>query len=123
MKLLIDVNLSPLWAPYLRAAGHEAHLWTSLGAADATDADIVAYATEHGFVIFTRDLDFSAILAASHARRPSVVQFRGPGQFPEENGAFILTALDQLAVELDSGALVTLDIERIRIRILPIHPQ
>ena len=41
MKLLIDMNLSPRWTTLLRKAGYEAEHWSSVGAHDASDADIM----------------------------------------------------------------------------------
>jgi len=35
-----------------------------------------AYTRTNGYVVFTHDLDFSAILAATHDDKPSVVQIR-----------------------------------------------
>jgi predicted nuclease of predicted toxin-antitoxin system len=37
MKLLIDMNLSPVWASHLHAAGFEAIHWRNVGR--ATDSD------------------------------------------------------------------------------------
>ncbi|MEA3640671.1 MAG: hypothetical protein VBE63_12105 [Lamprobacter sp.] len=31
-----------------------------------------------GYAVFSRDLDFSTMLALTHAGRPSLVQLRGP---------------------------------------------
>jgi predicted nuclease of predicted toxin-antitoxin system len=37
MKLLVDMNLAPAWAPFLRANGFESIHWSSLGTPDAAD--------------------------------------------------------------------------------------
>jgi len=123
VRLLIDVNLSPTWAAYLRDAGHDAVHWTSIGPAGAPDEDIVRHAGDNGFVIVTRDLDFAAILAASHAVRPSVILLRGPRQFPRFSGRRIIEVLAQLADELAFGAVVTIDLGKTRFRLLPLDPQ
>jgi predicted nuclease of predicted toxin-antitoxin system len=44
MKLLVDMNLSPRWVETLTQAGFEAAHWSSLGAPDASDAAIRAFA-------------------------------------------------------------------------------
>lgn len=44
MKLLIDMNLSPLWVDFLGSAGIAAVHWASVGECDAPDAAIMAYA-------------------------------------------------------------------------------
>ena len=73
MKLLVDMNLSPSWVDRLVRHGFEAVHWSTIGAATAPDVEILAWANEHGFVLDTNDLDFSAILAASAGVSPSVV--------------------------------------------------
>lgn len=76
MKLLVDMNLSPRWVSLLADAGFEAAHWSTLGAANAPDAEIMAFAKANGYVVLTHDLDFSAILAATPGEKPSVVQIR-----------------------------------------------
>lgn len=44
MKLLLDMNLSPWWIDVLSDAGIEAAHWSLLGAKNAPDAEIMAYA-------------------------------------------------------------------------------
>ncbi len=56
MKILIDMNLSPMWVPFLAAHGVEAVHWSSVGTITAPDTEILAYAAAHAFVIFTHDL-------------------------------------------------------------------
>jgi predicted nuclease of predicted toxin-antitoxin system len=76
VKLLVDMNLSPSWVDRLARHGFEAVHWSTIGAPTAPDSEILAWAKEHGFVVITNDLDFSAILAASARATPSVVQIR-----------------------------------------------
>jgi len=76
VKLLVDMNLSPTWVDRLAGHGFEAVHWFTIGAATASDVEILAWATEHEFVLITNDLDFSAILAGSAGASPSVVQIR-----------------------------------------------
>ena len=122
MKLLLDVNISPVWRDYLRAAGHHAVHWTAIGDARALDTEIARYAGEQGFVIVTRDLDFGALLAASRLNRPSVVLLRGPHQFPVEAGQRVLNVLRETESDLGAGAFVTVDVNKTRVHILPIRP-
>jgi predicted nuclease of predicted toxin-antitoxin system len=76
VKLLVDMNLSPRWIERLARHGFEAVHWSTVGAATAPDSEILTWANEHGFVVITNDLDFSAILAASAQATPTVVQIR-----------------------------------------------
>lgn len=120
MKLLIDMNLSPRWVSRLTDAGMEAAHWSSLGAANATDMEIMEFARRHGYVVLTHDLDFGAILAATQGAGPSVVQIRGLEVSPEGIGTALVLALRQMENELAEGALLTLDAKRSRLRILPL---
>ena len=54
---------------------HKAH-WSSIGARDATGAEILAYAKGLRFTVLSHYLDFRAILAAMDGESPSFVQIR-----------------------------------------------
>ena len=122
MKVLVDMNLSPRWVPFLRGEGHDAQHWSALGAPDAPDAELMAWAEAHGFVVFTNDLDFSAILASTGRTAPSVIQLRAQDLLPDAMGAVVVQVLRQVEAELRAGALVSVDVERARIRLLPLRP-
>ena len=51
MKLLLDMNLTPRWVPYLESAGIEALHWSKVGRANAPDEEIMAYAAGLGLVV------------------------------------------------------------------------
>ncbi len=87
MKRLVDMNLSPRWVNLLADAGMVAAHGSTLGANNAPNAEIMAYAREHHWVVLTHDLDFSAILAATHGDKPSVVQIRAEDVSPGVIGA------------------------------------
>lgn len=93
MKLLIDMNLSPRWAGFLANAGIEAAHWSTIGAANAVDEEIMTFARDNGYVVLTHDLDFGAILAATHGLKPSVVQIRSEDVSPEVIGKLVVDAL------------------------------
>lgn len=120
MKLLIDMNLSPLWVQFLADSGFDSIHWSSIGKPSAPDGEIIDYAAVNGFVIFTHDLDFGALLAQRQTRRPSVLQIRTQNILPETIGDLIVRALHATHSKLDAGALVTIDPARHRIRLLPI---
>lgn len=123
MKLLVDMNLSPRWVKRLVEAGLEASHWSSVGAANASDAEIMAFARTNGYVVLTHDLDFSAILAATQGSKPSVVQIRSDDVGPETLGPILIEALRQMAAQLEEGALLTVDPARARLRVLPLGSQ
>ncbi len=120
MKLLVDMNLSPRWVHLLAEAGFDAAHWSALGAGGAADTEIMAFAKANGYVVLTHDLDFSAILAATHGDKPSVVQIRAGDVRPEAIGNSVIMALRQMDRELEEGALVTVDPNRTRLRVLPL---
>ena len=123
MKLLIDMNLSPRWVNLLSDAGIDATHWSTLGASNAPDVEIAAFARSNGYVVLTHDLDFGAILAATQGDKPSVVQIRAEDVSPNVIGKPVIDALRQMCAELDEGALLTIDPRRTRLRLLPLQPR
>jgi predicted nuclease of predicted toxin-antitoxin system len=121
MKILVDMNLSPRWVDLLTNAGIKAAHWSALGPADAPDVVIMAFAHANDYVVLTHDLDFSAILAATHGDKPSVVQIRADDVSPDVIGKLVTGALSQMADELNQGALLTIDPRRTRLRVLPLR--
>jgi predicted nuclease of predicted toxin-antitoxin system len=120
MKLLVDMNLSPDWIPYLADRGFESVHWSNVGAPDAFDATIFEYARAAGAIVFTHDLDFTTMLALSRFHGPSLVQARVQDISPELLGPSVVAALRQFSVELERGAIVTILPERSKVRVLPI---
>jgi len=120
MKLLIDMNLSPRWVSFLAASQIEATHRSSVGSASAPDTQIMAYAREHGQIVLTQDLDFSAILAATRGTKPSVVQIRSEELNPDVIGPQVVSAVRQLEPQLQSGALVSVEPHRTKVRLLPL---
>lgn len=121
MKLLIDMNLSPNWVHVLKKAGFEAVHWSSIGRPDTPDYEILAYAKSNRYVVFTHDLDFGTILAATKADYPSVIQIRTQDVTPENIRPLVVSALHQFEKHLQNGAIVTIDQKKLRTRILPIQ--
>ncbi len=119
MKLLIDMNLSPDWVQFLSGAGVESVHWAAIGLATASDSEIMAYASAHGYVVLTQDLDFGAILADTKVLKPSVVQIRSEDLAPSSIGKLVLSALAEGEATLESGALLSVDSKRTRMRLLP----
>ena len=123
MKIVIDMNLSPHWVQFLKEAGHEAVHWSEVGAANAPDREIMAWAKSNGFIVFTHDLDFGTILASTDAEAPSVLQVRTQDISPQHIGNLVLSAIEQFEERLKQGTLVNIDKNRARARILPLRRQ
>jgi len=120
MKFLIDMNLSPRWVEVFMAAGLDATHWVVIGDPRATDRSIMEWARSNGYIVFTHDLDFGAILAATQASGPSVIQIRAENVLPEGAGDAVIAAIRRFQDGLEQGALISVDPERARARILPI---
>ena len=120
MKLLIDMSLSPLWAAVLEQQGWEAVHWSTIGDPRASDRAIMAWALANEYVVFTHDLDFGALLAASRARGPSVIQIRAQDVTPEHLAKTVVEALRQYRDLLHVGVLISVDEATARARILPL---
>ena len=121
MRILVDMNLSPRWVPVLKEAGFEAIHWSDVGDPRAPDRTIMDYAKKHRYVVFTHDLDFGAILAATQAEAPSVIQVRTGDISPEHLAKAVVTALRQCRQHLEKGALISMDEANRRARILPLR--
>jgi predicted nuclease of predicted toxin-antitoxin system len=121
VKILLNMSLTPRWAQYLQPSGFEVLHWSQIGPPDAPDEEIMAYAAKEGLVVLTHDLGFSAILAATKGNKPSVVQIRARNITPEAVGVTIISPLRHTTVELEVGALLTINADRTRIRLLPLQ--
>lgn len=120
MKILVDMNLSPDWCRVLRQDGREAIHWSEVGKLTASDSEVLSYAKQHQYVVFTHDLDFSAILAATKATGPSVIQVRAQDTLSAQFHELFIGSLRRFQAELDAGAIVVVEQSRARVRILPI---
>lgn len=61
---------------FFATRGIESVHWSDVGNPMALDPEIMVFARENRYVVFTHDLDFGNILAVTHARGPSVIQAR-----------------------------------------------
>jgi predicted nuclease of predicted toxin-antitoxin system len=123
MKIVIDMNLSPQWVEVLMSEGHDCVHWSEIGPPNAPDREILLWARSNGYVVFTHDLDFGAILAATKADSPSVLQLRTQNISPKRIGESVVSAFKQFEDLLNQGALVSIDQKRARARILPFSRQ
>ena len=61
MRFLVDAQLPPALAGWLREQGHEAEHVEDVGLIASTDAAIATHAETNGAVLVTKDEDFSAL--------------------------------------------------------------
>ena len=115
------MNLSPSWVDRLARHGFEAVHWSTIGAATVPDSEILMWANEHGFVVITNDLDFSAILASGVLDGPSVVQIRSQDLLSDVVVSIVAKALDAHRDDIERGALLSIDEAGTRVRVLPLR--
>ena len=120
MKVLLDMNIPLKYAELLALRGIESLRWSDVGSPNAADTEIMAYALTHGYIVMTYDLDFSTILSVTHDLKPSVAQIRASIMYAERAVDLIASALLQNEIELAKGAILSIDLDRSRIRLLPI---
>jgi predicted nuclease of predicted toxin-antitoxin system len=121
MKILIDMNLSPDWVKVFEKYDIEAVHWSNVGDPREKDTVIMEWVKANGYIVFTHDLDFGSLLAATGAETPSVIQVRTQDILPTSIENIVISALRQFKSELNNGALVTVDKAQSRVRILPIR--
>lgn len=119
MKLLLDMNLSPLWVVYLQLRGWDVRHWSTVGDARADDETIFAWAGLNGLVVVTADLDFGEIVVRTNSKFPSVVLIRTDGTLPTDIGVELVRSLQSCSGALEAGALVVFQKDGERVRRLP----
>ncbi len=89
----------------------------------ATDAQIMGWAARDQRVVVSADTDFGELLAVTNQSRPSVVLLRRQGnRRASEVADLLMLNLPAVEEDLNRGAIVVLDADRIRVRALPFYP-
>lgn len=114
------MNLSPVWVHFFQERSIEAIHWINVGKPNDPDKVIFDYASNNNYIVFTNDLDFGAILAATNANSPSVFQLKSHDLLPEAIGETVINCLNEYQKYLKEGSLITFDSNKIRVRILPL---
>jgi len=120
MKLLIDMNIPLVYSELFKERGIESLRWSEVGASDATDEEIMKYARDYDYIVLTCDLDFSAILSNTHEQKPSVAQIRASLVHAEQAVDMIITALKNNVDAMTDGAILSIDLKKSRLRLLPL---
>ena len=120
MKILIDMNLSPAWVQEFKLHKIEAVHWSSAGEFDAPDRIIMDWARKNEHIIFTHDLDFGTALALTKTEKPSVIQVRTQNVTIPHLSKMVISAIQTYSHLLLKGALIVLDEDKQRGRILPL---
>ena len=121
MNFLIDNSLSPMFAESLRKAGHDSVQVRRYGIHKADDEVVFDRALEEVRVLVSAGTDFSALLAARQAAKPSVILFkRESAQRPDAQAALLLANLTTITDLLHQGSIIVFEEERLRGRLLPL---
>jgi len=122
MRFLVDQNLSPLLADELRVAGHDVAHTAELDLAMEEDSVVMQRARDEQRVLISADTDFGTLLASTGAPQPSLLLLRLRSPRPAAALAAVLLAnLGAVADDLEAGAIVVLEDERVRVRRLPLR--
>ena len=123
MRFLLDENQSPVMVELFARLGHDAVHVRDVGLARSSDTAILAAARDDNRVVVSGDTDFGDLIASTNAASPSVVLLRRQGQRrAAEVVALLVANLDAVAADLEAGAVVVLDADRVRVRRLPLRP-
>lgn len=105
----------------LRGKGHDAVHTVELGLERAKDEELLLLANTEGRVIVSGDTDFATLLALQNLRSPSLILFRSRNVLTAEDQVeIILDHLDDIESDLNTGAVVVVGDDRIRVRLLPL---
>ena len=122
MKLLLDQGLPLSIAQLLRDIGVDTIHVAEIGLSTAEDTEIIQKAVEEDRVVVTLDADFHTILALNEAIVPSVIRIRIERLRAQTLTQLLLRVINECEEELQQGAAVTVEPNRIRIRRLPLLP-
>jgi predicted nuclease of predicted toxin-antitoxin system len=119
MRLLLDMNLPPAMADWLRSEGHDAIHARELGLGRLSDREIFARAAAEQRVTVTFDLDFGEIVGLAAAANAGVILLRLRSARQSALRDRVRVAIARAAKALQSGAIVLVEDARIRIRPMP----
>jgi predicted nuclease of predicted toxin-antitoxin system len=113
MKVLLDTCVWGGAVGVLDAAGHEV-VWGGDWSEDPGDEEIIAKANKEGRVLITLDKDFGEIAIVKGRPHCGIVRLVN---FPaRKQGIACLKTIETYGRELQSGAIITVEPGRLRIR-------
>lgn len=107
-KFLLDANLSPETAEYLRSLGYKAESIQEQGLGNLTDEQVVQKATSEGSVIMTFDRDFSQSWYLNRQGRISMVWLRLKKQTVEHVNIVLGEVLELITEDELAGSLIVI---------------
>jgi predicted nuclease of predicted toxin-antitoxin system len=122
MRLLIDMNLPPSLAAWLRSEGHDAVHVRELGLGHGSDIEVFTRAGQDSRIVITFDLDFGEIAGLVAVTRIGIVLLRLRSVRIPHMRERLRIALGETEDALKLGAVVLVEDTRIRIRPMPPGP-
>jgi predicted nuclease of predicted toxin-antitoxin system len=113
VKLLIDTCISGSVRDALQTAGYDT-VWTGDWPQDPGDDEILDHAHQQNRIVITLDKDFGE-LAVVHGRPHSGI-IRLVNWSTQQQASTSLLILEKYSSELESGAIVTAEPGRVRVR-------
>ena len=107
-------------ASLLRSSGFDVIHTGECGLSTATDTEILEASRRQDRLIVTLDSDFHTIVALAGWVKPSVIRVRIEGLRAPEMTHLIIETIKLCEQDLENGALVSVEEDRVRLRRLPI---
>lgn len=123
MRFLLDMNLPPQLAAWLRRQGHDAVHVIEEGFGTSSDHEILMRAAAERRIVISFDLDFGDILAAAHHSGAGVLLLRLRSARQAHIRQRVQIAIAQAGNAMEEGAIVLVEDARIRVRRMPPLPQ
>ena len=121
MRLLLDNNLSVRLIDVMKPTGWDVIHLRPLGLQAANDPEVLELARSQERVLVSADTDFGALMAATHADKPSVVLIRRLiARRVDEMAAVLMANLPAGEEDLRVGRVVAIGDDWLRVRRLPI---
>jgi predicted nuclease of predicted toxin-antitoxin system len=120
VKLLLDTCVSGGAVDALKAAGHDV-VWVGDWPADPGDDEILALAYQAGRILITLDKDFGELVVVREQAHAGIIRLVVLSASQQASACLI--ALNRYGTELQSGAIVTVEPGRIRVRPTASHPE
>ena len=121
IKLLADMNISPLTVSALQGQGSDIIRVSEVMSRTASDLEILEFARQENRVIVTQDLDFSMLLALGGYNKPSLITLRLSLTDPNIVTQKLIDTIPQVEQILIEGGAVTIEDASVRTRRLPMR--
>jgi predicted nuclease of predicted toxin-antitoxin system len=114
LKILLDTCVWGGTKVHFEAAGHDV-IWSGDWEADPGDDEILAIAHREGRILVTLDKDFGELAIVHNKPHSGIIRLVNIRA--RQQGTFCLHVLEQYQNEILNGAIVTVETDRVRIRI------